>query len=158
LEPISSAEFDARLDRVVAIARGLGFVGEVHYRHGNTTSGGATYCLAPAIEQDTLIVYAAAFSRDASGDDFSLEAIIAHERGHQLLYRNERLLRVRPKEMSETTEEVLASLVGSLIVQNDRDGELLEMKALFELMKFGIKMSDALQLVKKNLRLLEGIL
>lgn len=158
LEPISAAEFSTRFSRAVAIARELGFVGEVQYRHANSTSGGATFCLAPAIEQDVLIVYAEAFSRDAAGEDFSLQAIIAHERGHQLLHRHERLLKARPKEMSETTEEVLASLLGSLIVQNIRDGEMLELKALFELMKHGMNLSDALQLVKKNLELLEEIL
>ncbi len=157
-EPISPAELDARLERALAIAQELGFVGEVQYRHANSNSGGASYCLAPIIEQDMLIVYAAAFSRDAAGDDFSLEAIIAHERGHQLLHRDVQLLRVRPNEMSESTEEVLASLVGSLIVQDARDGEMLEMKTIFELMNRGMRMSDAVDLVKKNLALLEEIL
>ena len=157
-EPISPAELDARLERALAIAQELGFVGEVQYRHANSNSRGASYFLAPIIEQDMLIVYAAAFSRDAAGDDFSLEAIIAHERGHQLLHRDVQLLRVRPNEMSESTEEVLASLVGSLIVQDARDGEMLEMKTIFELMNRGMRMSDAVDLVKKNLALLEEIL
>jgi len=97
LEPISQSEFDARVRRAEAIAHDLGFVGLVEYRHARSNSGGGSFCLAPTIESDLLIVYADAFSRDAAGDDFSLEAIIAHERGHQLLHRHERLLRVLPK-------------------------------------------------------------
>ena len=95
LDPISEAEYDARLRRVVSIARQLGYVGDVEYRHASSRSGGAMFCLAPAIEQDMLVVYAEAFRRDATGDDFSMAAIIAHERGHQMLHRHERLLTIQ---------------------------------------------------------------
>jgi hypothetical protein len=158
LAPISAADFDARLGRVVAIARELGFVGEVEYRHAISTSGGASFCLAPAIEEDHLIVYAEAFSRDAAGDDYTIEAIIAHERGHQLLHRDERLLRVRPKEMSETTEEILASLIGALIVRDARHSKSLEQMALFHLVKRGIDLSEASRVVETNLELLRRAL
>src|SRR5438046_170912 len=87
--------------------------------------GGAQYGMAPIIEQDLLLVYADAFRRDAAGDDFSLPAIIAHERGHQVLCRHERLRRNTPQEMSSATEEVLASLIGALISDDSRDGEML---------------------------------
>lgn len=130
LEPISPAEVKARTKRVLAVARKLGFVGAVQYRHAISASGGAIYCLGPTIDEDMLVVYAEAFARDAAGDDFSLEAIIAHERGHQLLHRHERLRRVRPKEISETTEEVLASLLGALITPVPVDSRTLEMKAV----------------------------
>ncbi len=158
LEPISEAECDARRRRVVSIARELGFVGDVQYRHASSRSGGAMFCLAPTIEQDMLVVYAEAFRRDATGDDFSLAAIIAHERGHQLLHRHERLLTVRPKEMSETTEEVLASLLGSLIVRDSLDREMLELKAVFELVERGMNLSEASRRVEVNLELLRRIL
>jgi hypothetical protein len=39
--------------------------------------------LAVTQEQDVLVVFADAFSRDGDPDDFSLEAIIAHERDKQ---------------------------------------------------------------------------
>jgi hypothetical protein len=158
LEPISKAEHDARLARAVKVARQLGFVGEVQYRHAYSKSGGAMFCLAPAIEHDLLIIYAEAFVRDAAGDDFSFEAIIAHERGHQLLYRHERLRRNKPTEMSDVTEEVLSSLIGSLIVQDSRDSETLVLKALGELVEHGMEPAEASRRVEENLRLLERVL
>lgn len=158
LEPISKAEHEARLERAVTVACQLGFVGEVQYRHAYSASGGAMYCLAPTIEQDLLIIYAEAFLRDAAGDDFSLKAIIAHERGHQLLYRHEPLVRTKPREMSDVTEEVLASLIGALIVQDSRDGETLVFKALGELVEHGMALAEASRRVEENLRLLETVL
>lgn len=158
LKPISVAEHNARLGRAVSVARQLGFVGEVHYRHAYSGSGGAMFCLAPAIEQDLLIVYAEAFLRDAAGDDFSLEAIIAHERGHQLLYRHERLRRNKPTRISDVTEEVLASLIGALIVEASRDSEALVLKALGELIEHGMEPAEASRRVGENLRLLEIVL
>ena len=158
LEPISAADHSARLGRVVAVARQLGFVGKVRYRHAYSGSGGAMFCLAPTIEEDLLVVYAEAFLRDADGDDFSLEAIIAHERGHQLLYRHERLLRNKPKKMSDVTEEVLASLIGALIVPGSGDSETLVFKALGELVEHGMEPAEASRRVDENLRFLEAVL
>ena len=158
LEPISEAEHEARLSREVAIARHLGFVGALEYPHVFRRSGGATYCLAPVIEQDMLIVYANAFSRDAAGEDFTLEAMIAHERGHQLLYRHERLRRVLPEKMSEATEEALASMLGALIVDDSRDKEDLELKAIWDLVRHGMEQSDARRAVEERLRLLRRFL
>jgi hypothetical protein len=155
LEGLSAAEHAARLARVSAIARRLGFVGIVEYRH---RSGGAQYGMAPTIEQDSLLVYAEAFRRDAASDDFSLPAIIAHERGHQILCRHERLRRNTPQEMSEATEEVLASLIGALISDDPRDGEMLVLKALSELVDRGMPAADASRRVEKILTYLEAIL
>jgi len=87
---ISSAEHAARLRRAEAIARSLGFVGRIEYRHAYGGSGGAQYYMAGTIEQDVLALDAEAFRRDAAGDDFSLTAIIAHERGHQLILISEK--------------------------------------------------------------------
>jgi hypothetical protein len=158
LAGISAAEHAARLGRAEAIARRLGFVGIVEYRHASSRSGGAHYGMAPTIEQDLILVYADAFRRDAAGDDFSLPAIIAHERGHQVLCRNERLRRNTPQEMSSATEEVLASLIGSLISDDPRDGEMLVLKALAELVDRGMPAADASRRVEDILNYLEAIL
>jgi hypothetical protein len=95
----------------------VGFVGRVEYRHLYSQTGGAQYGLATTAEDDLLTVYAEAFDRDADPDDFSLESIIAHERGHQLLARHPRLTRNMPRGWSGVTEEIVASLVGSLLVE-----------------------------------------
>ncbi len=158
LEPISAADQQARVARVDAIARGMGFVGTVAYRHVATSSGGAQYGMGPTVDQDVLIVYAEAFRRDAVRDDFSLEAIIAHERGHQLIYRHDRLRRNAPREMSSVTEEVLASLLGSLVVSRVRDREDLVAKAIVELLDRGLSLTDASRRIQELLMYLEEIL
>ena len=158
LEPISEAERAGRFELAERIARRLGYVGLVEYRHTYSQSGGAEYAMAPAIEQDLLVVYADAFRRDAAGHDFSLEAIIAHERGHQLLCRHVTLRRTPPSEMSAVTEEVLASLLGSLIVEHPRDGESLVLKALAELVEHGMPPNEASRHVEEILSYLEAIL
>ena len=43
---------------------------------------------AGSAEEDLLIVYAEAFAKEADPEDFSLTAILAHERGHQILARH----------------------------------------------------------------------
>lgn len=116
------------------------------------------FCLAPTVEQDLLVVFAEAFRRDAAGDDFSLEAIIAHERGHQFLHRHKRFQRVKPKEMSNVTEEVLASVAGALITPDPHDSKLLELKALCELVDHGMSLSEASRRVEETMDLLRSIL
>ncbi len=157
-QPISGPEHRARQNRVEAIAHRLGFVGTVEYRHVSTRSGGAQYGMGAAIEKDGLIVYPEAFRRDAAGDNFSLEAIIAHERGHQLLCRHQRLRRNTPKDMSAVIEEVLASLIGSLIVDDPGDGEVLILKALFSLVEGGMPTEEASGRVQEILDYLEAVL
>jgi hypothetical protein len=66
-----------------------------------------------------------------------LEAILAHERGHQLLVRHPRLARLVPKPMSLTTEEILSSLLGSLLVEHPKDKQDMMMKALAEAAQTG---------------------
>src|SRR5439155_24611183 len=65
-------------------------------------------------------IYAEAFERDADPEDFSLAAMIAHERGHQILARHPRIAK-RVAGVSEASEEILASLVGAMICQDDTD-------------------------------------
>jgi hypothetical protein len=81
-KPISVVQRRVRMHRAKRIARHLGFVGDVEYRHVYSPSGGAQYCIGPSAEDDLLLVYAEAFERDADPDDFALEAMIAHECGH----------------------------------------------------------------------------
>src|SRR5262245_21871842 len=120
-EPISKAERLARQRRAAKVARRLGFQGRVEYRHVSSLSGGAQYGMATSPKHDLLIVFAEAFDRDADPDAFSLEAILAHERGHQLLARHDRLTRNLPAGWSGLSEEIVASLLGSLLVSGDED-------------------------------------
>src|SRR5947207_15553866 len=114
--PLSPAERRARRNRAARSAREFGFVGSVEYRHVYSQSGGAQYCRGNTPEEDLLTVYAEAFDRDADPNDFSLEAMIAHERGHQVLARHPRLS-VLLASASPAAEEVLASLLGALILE-----------------------------------------
>ena len=82
-------------------------------------------------EQDLLIVYAEAFDRDADPDDFSLECILAHERGHQLLARHPRLTRNLPATWSGVTEEIVASLLATLLLDGEEDQRNRLLKAVF---------------------------
>jgi hypothetical protein len=156
--PISPAEHRARLARVKAIASGLGFVGAVEYRHVSNNSGGAQYGMGSSIKGDLLLVYPEAFRRDSDPDDFSLEAIIAHERGHQLICRHERLRRNTPVGMSAVTEEVLASLVGAVIVSDPGAGQALVLKAIFTLGERGMQPEEASRRVEDILSYLGTIL
>src|SRR5437667_12001083 len=90
-QPIGPAEAGRRRSVALQLARALGFVGRVEYRHVYSQSGGAQYGRGAEAGADLLTVYADAFDRDADPDDFSLRAIIAHERGHQVLARHPRL-------------------------------------------------------------------
>src|SRR5947209_493786 len=114
-DPISPAESRRRRDRARRLARAVGFVGRVEYRHVYSQSGGAQYGRGAGTGGDLLTVYAEAFDRDADPDDFSLRAIIAHERGHQLLARHARLAG-RLAGVSPAAEEVLASLLGAMVL------------------------------------------
>src|SRR5438552_1114565 len=104
--PISVGIAQARRRRVKKIAAELGFVGKVRYEHLYSLAGGAQYGLASSEQHDLLTVYAEAFERDANPEDFSLEAIIAHERGHQLLARHPRLAQRIAGKTSAIGEEI----------------------------------------------------
>lgn len=89
-----------------------------------------------------MMVYAEAFDRDANSEDFSLTAIIAHERGHQLLARHPRLSVVLAS-VSAAAEEVLASLLGALVLKPGPDRDSLLDKAAFELLSRGATVQTA---------------
>jgi hypothetical protein len=114
--------------------------------------------LAAVAEEDLLIVSAEAFERDADPDDFSLEAIVAHERGHQLAARHPRLARNLPRSLSGVTEEIVASLLGSLLVETEKDTQDLLLKALFEADRQGLEFEHAALLLTELRVLLEKML
>ena len=148
-KPISALELAKRVRRITKIARGMGFVGKIEYRHVFSQAGGAQYGLAHAVKDDLLTIYAEAFDRDADDDDFSLEAIIAHERGHQLIERHTLIRKHLPKPWSEGSDETVASILGSLVVVDDVDREILIAKAVVEIHKRGLEFEKASVLVYK---------
>lgn len=79
-----------------------------------------------------LIVYAEAFERDANPDDFSLTTILAHERGHQLLARHPRIAKLVEGKISAASEEIVASVLGSILCDNEEDSKNLMSKAVAE--------------------------
>jgi hypothetical protein len=155
--PLSPTERRVRRNRAAGIARQLGFVGSVEYRHVYSQTGGAQYGRANTPEADLLTVYAEAFERDADPEDFSLEAIIAHECGHQLLARHPRIAR-RVAGISEASEEILASLLGAMICDADTDRVALLAKAAAELLDRGQSAESANRQLQDLWNLLETLL
>jgi hypothetical protein len=151
--PLSAAELLARQNRVARLAETVKFVGNVAYRHLCSQTGGAQYGRGITDDDDLLTVYAEAFERDADPEDFSLEAIIAHERGHQILARHPRLAKLTAG-IPLVSEEILASLLGSIICAADADREMLYAKAAFELVDRGQSSESA----DRQLQTLRGLL
>jgi hypothetical protein len=112
-------------------------VGRVEYRHVYSQTGGAQYGRGTTVADDLLTVYAEAFERDADPEDFSLEAILAHERGHQLLARHPRVAQRVRGRVSAAGEEILASLLGAVICAAEADRDALVAKATAELLSHG---------------------
>lgn len=156
--PISLQERRSRLRRIRRVAKDLGFKGETEYRHVVSGSGGAQYGMGLTEDEDLLVVFAEAFDRDANPDDFSLEAILAHERGHQLLTRHPSLLAYTTREMNLTSEEILASLIGSLIAVTEQDRQSLYYKAFYEAVVHGMDSTHAAQILHDLRVLLENVL
>src|SRR5213596_2555859 len=140
--PLTPAERRARRNRAARIARRLGFVGSVEYRHVYSQTGGAQYGRGNTPEEDLLSVYAEAFERDADPDDFSLDAMIAHERGHQILARHPRIAKLTAG-IPLVSEEILASMIGSIICHSEFDRQALYLKAASELVVRGVKAESA---------------
>ncbi len=155
--PIGPGETRRRQSVALQLARSLGFVGRVEYRHVHSQSGGAQYGGGTGAGTDLLTVYAEAFDRDANPDDFSLPAIIAHERGHQLLARHPRLSGSLGSA-SPAAEEVLASLLGALVLAPGRDRDTLLDKAAFDLLNRGATAETAERVIENLLDLLGRLL
>ena len=122
--PLILVDRRARERRAANIAHQLGFVGSIEYRHVTSQTGGAQFGRGKTAKDDLLTVYAEAFERDSDPEDFSLSAMIAHECGHQLLARHPRIAR-RVEGISNTSEEILASLLGAMICYNEIDRNAL---------------------------------
>lgn len=146
-----------RLSCIARIATKLGFMGNIEYRHLYSKSGGAQYGQGRTEENDLLIVYAEAFERDANPDDFSLTAILAHERGHQLLARHPRIAKQVEGKLTEESEEILASVLGAILCEDAADREHLLAKAEVVLVEHGRPPDEAVRQVV-NLRQLFGVL
>jgi hypothetical protein len=156
--PIGRFKIEGRRDRVARIARSLRFLGRIEYRHVYSQTGGTQYCVGPTTDQDLLVVYAEAFDRDRDPSDFSLEAIIAHERGHQVLLRNPNLAAIVERLPGRSYEEVLASLIGSMIASDAADAGFLVEKAAAELANLGLSAVATARTVQRLLDLLRRVL
>lgn len=157
-EAISRAEQRARIRRITEIGYGFGFTGDVEYRHVYSRSGGAQYGIGPSADDDIMVVYAEAFERDADPDDFRLEALIAHECGHQRMHRDPKLRLVLAKFPGEEFEEVLASLVGSILLGESHTSQMLVWKAAAELTELGVTVEYAEHLVERLIVILRKLL
>ena len=154
-EPITAAEHHHRLRRVTRIARHFGFIGRVEYRHVLSNAGGAQFGLGSSLQRDLLVVYAEAFVKDTDPDDFSLEAVIAHECGHQTVCRNTGWRRFLSGTKTAAAEEIIASVVGSVLVADPIDREDLVLKAIHDAVRYGLDLDDASHLVFELRRQLE---
>jgi hypothetical protein len=157
--PLTPAELRGRRLLVTRLAREFEFVGRVEYQHVYSQTGGAQYGRGSTIDQDLLTVYAEAFERDADPEDFSLNAILAHERGHQLLARHPRIARrVSAARISVSSEEILASLLGAMLCAAPEDRDALVAKATVELLGHGESIEVSTRRVQELWNLLEALL
>ena len=157
-KPISALERGKRFRRISAIGRDLGFVGEIEYRHVFSRSGGAQYGIGPTAEDDIMILYAEGFERAANPEDFPLEAMVAHECGHQRLHRDPRLREVMAQFPGEDFEEILASLVGCVLLGDGVPARLLLCRAVAELGDRRISGKEAFSMAERLIRVLEQLL
>lgn len=140
------------------MAESLGFVGNVEYRHVySQRSGGAQYGRGSTEKDDLLIVYAEAFERDADREDFSLEAMIAHERGHQILARHPRIAKC-VTGIPAASEEILASVLGAILCNRESDRLTLYGKAVCDLLVCGQDSESAERQIQTLLETLEAML
>jgi predicted Zn-dependent protease len=105
-----------------------------------------------------LIVYAEAFERDANPEDFSLAAILAHERDHQLLARHARIAKRVKGRISDASEEILVSVLGSLLCEDETDRDSLMFKAVAELIERGESADAAFKRLQELRDLFEALL
>jgi hypothetical protein len=156
--PLTPKELRARRRRIARLARALGFVGRTEYRHVFSQTGGAQYGQGVTSEEDLLTVYAEAFDRDVDPEDFSLEAILAHERGHQMLVRHPRIAERVAGRITPASEEILASLLGAMISPAEEDRDALIAKATVELLNHGVSLDLAMGRLQELYNLLEALL
>jgi len=136
----------------------LGFDGRVEYRHVYSQTGGAQFCVGTHSGADVMVVYAEAFERDRDPHDFSLRAILAHECGHQRLLRDHELAAIGRRLSGSIHEEVLASLIGSLLVDEFSDAEHLVWKATVDLAAVGLSPEETVRAIERLRGLLKELL
>jgi hypothetical protein len=105
-----------------------------------------------------LTIFAEAFERDADPEDFSLAAIIAHERGHQLLVRHPRIAGHVTGRISAASEEILASLLGAMLCAAEADRDALINKASVELLEHVESLAVVTRRLDELWNLLEALL
>ena len=88
-------------------------------------------------------VFAQAFDWVGDPREYSLEAIMAHECGHQVFHRHRWLRRWFGSELSESREEVIASLIGALLVASVSDHDALRDKAVGDALMAGMSLTEA---------------
>ena len=128
------------------------------YRHVYSNSGGAQYGQAHDVDDDLIIVYAEAFERDNDPDDFSLTAILAHECGHQMLVRHAQVAKHVAGRISTASEEILASILGSLVCTNEVDRDNLILKAVAELVDYSETPDIAVNKIEELRTMFEALL
>ena len=156
--PLSPTALRVRRSFVTQLARDLGFVGRVEYRHVYSRSGGAQYGQAALPQGDLLIVYAEAFERDADPEDYSIAAILAHEVGHHLLRRHPDLIRRMERRISADSEEIIASVIGAIIAQTQTDRDDLLSMAAVRLSQFNVSLPLAVERIHQLRVLLQETL
>lgn len=158
LEPLGPKAIQQRQQQCEQIARRFGFRGSVEYRHVRSGSGGAQYGVGRSADRDLLVVYAEAFERNRDPADFDLDAIIAHECGHQILERHPTLAKALGSSGDERLDEVLASVIGSLLLTDGIQAESLVAKATVELAEWGATPESAVQYIEQLRAILRSIL
>ena len=83
---------------------------------------------------------------------------MAHEVGHQAVSRNTKLRRALPPTTTEQAEEILASLIASLLGARPSDRESLSAKALHDTLNCGLTIREATELISELRTLLENVL
>ena len=99
----------------------------------------------------------AATKEHSAPEDLVVEAMIAHECGHQILARHPRIAK-RVAGISAASEEILASLLGAMICNNDTDRVTLYAKATAELLDRGQRAEAAGRQLQELWDLLEALL
>ncbi len=94
----------------------------------------------------------------ADPDDFGLDSLIAHECGHQRLIRDHDLRKILLTFPGEELEEILASLVGSILLGETESAKTLVWKATAELGNLRIAGAGAVQMIERFRRLLRNFL
>lgn len=80
---------------------------------------------------------------------------MAHECGHQVFYRHRWLRRWFGADVSEAHEEVIASLIGALLVTTVADHDALKDKALGDALMAGTKPADSVAFINGIYKVLE---